>query len=73
MSNIFDKYYVSKLSDIALDHAIRIAKMYSISSSDNTVNVILFYVTPELHIPFTFGNTLFKSKKTDETIVLRKL
>ncbi len=47
--------------------------MSSISSSDNTVNVILFYVTPEIHIPFTFGNTLFKSKKTGETIVLRKL
>ena len=72
-NKILIPYDSSKLSDIALDHAIRIAKMSSISSSsDNMVNVILFYVTPEIHIPFTFGTMLFKSKKTGETIALRE-
>ena len=72
-NKILIPYDSSKLSDIALDHAIRIAKISSISSSpDNMVNVILFYVTPEIHIPFTFGTMLFKSKKTGETIALRE-
>jgi nucleotide-binding universal stress UspA family protein len=73
-NKILVPYDSSKLSDIALDHAIRIAKMSSISSpsSDNIVNVILLYVTPEIHIPFTFGNTSFKSKITGETIELRE-
>ncbi|HEX6294217.1 MAG TPA: universal stress protein [Nitrososphaeraceae archaeon] len=71
-NKILVPYDSLKLSDIALDHAIRIAKMSSISSSDNMVNVILFYVTPEIHIPFTFGNVLFKSKKTGETIALHE-
>ena len=72
-NKILVPYDSSKLSDIALDHAIRIAKISSISSSpDNMVNVILFYVTPEIHIPFTFGTMLFKSKKTGETIALRE-
>lgn len=40
-------------------------------SSDNIVNVILFYVTPEIHIPFIFGDMLFKSAITGETIELQ--
>ncbi|MFB5599968.1 MAG: universal stress protein [Nitrososphaeraceae archaeon] len=71
-NKILVPYDSSKLSDIALDHAIRNAKMSSISSSDNVVNVILFYVTPEIQIPFTFGNSLFKSKLTGEPIALRE-
>jgi nucleotide-binding universal stress UspA family protein len=71
-NKILVPYDSSELSDIALDHAIRIAKMSSISYSDNVVNVILFYVTPEIHIPFTFGNMSFKSKITGETIALRE-
>ena len=72
-NKILVPYDSSKLSDIALDHAIRIAKMSSISSSsDNMVNVILFYVTPEIHISFTFGNMLFKSKIIGETIELHE-
>jgi nucleotide-binding universal stress UspA family protein len=73
-NKILVPYDSSKLSDIALEHAIRIAKMSSISSpsSENVVNVILFYVTPEIHIPFTFGSMLFKSKITGETIELRE-
>ena len=72
-NKILVPYDSSKLSDIALDHAIRIAKMSSTSSSsDNIVNVILFFVTPEMHIPFTFETILFKSKKTGESITLRE-
>jgi len=52
-NKILVPYDSSKLSVIALDHAIRISKMSSTSSSsDNIVNVILFFVTPEMHIPF---------------------
>lgn len=69
-NKILVPYDSSKLSDIALDHAIRIAKMSS--TSDNMVNVILFFVTPEMHIPFTFETILFKSKKTGESITLRE-
>ena len=71
-NKILVPYDSSKLSDTALDYAIRIAKMSSVSSSDNMVNVILFYVTPEIDIPFTFGNILFKSKIKDETIAFRE-
>ena len=65
-------YDNSKLSDIAFDHAMTIAKMSSISSSDQIVNVILFYVTPIIHTPFTIGTVSLKSKKTGETIALRE-
>lgn len=37
---------------------------------DNIANIILFYVTPEINIPFTFGTVLFKSKKTGETATI---
>ena len=71
-NNILVPYDSSKLSDIAFDHAMTIAKMSSISSSDQIVNVILFYVTPIIHTPFTIGTVSLKSKKTGETIALRE-
>jgi nucleotide-binding universal stress UspA family protein len=62
-------YDNSKLSDIAFDHAMTIAKMSSISS-DQIINVILFYVTPIIHTPFTIETVSLKSNKTGETISL---
>jgi nucleotide-binding universal stress UspA family protein len=50
-NKILVPYDGSKPSEIALDHAIRIAKMSSISP-DNIVNVTLLFVTSEMHIPF---------------------
>ncbi len=46
-----------------------IAKMSSISS-DQIINVILFYVTPIIHTPFTIETVSLKSNKTGETISL---
>ncbi len=71
-NKILVPYDNSKLSDIAFDHAMTIAKMSSISSSDQIVNVILFYVTPIIHTPFTIGTVSLTSKKTGETIALRE-
>ena len=71
-TKILVPYDSSKMSDIALDHAMRIAKMSSISSSDNIVNVILFFVTPEMRVPFTFEAISCKSKKTGESITIRE-
>jgi nucleotide-binding universal stress UspA family protein len=75
-NKILVPYDNSKLSDTAFDHAMTIAKMSSISSSssstDQIVNVILFYVTPIIHTPFTIGTVSLKSKKTGETIELRE-
>ena len=74
-NKILVPYDSSRLSDIALEHAMSIAKLSKISSTslDNIVNVILFYVTPEIHIPFTFSETVsLKSKKTGESITLRE-
>ncbi len=71
-NKILVPYDNSKLSDIAFDHAMTIAKMSSISSSDQIVNVILFYVTPIIHTPFTIGTVSLKLKKTGETIALRE-
>jgi nucleotide-binding universal stress UspA family protein len=64
-------YDSSKPSDTALDHALKIAKMSEISSR-KIVNVILIYITPIIHIPFTIGTVLLKSEKTGETIPLRE-
>jgi nucleotide-binding universal stress UspA family protein len=69
-NRILVPYDSSRLSDIPLDHAIEIAKMSALSSPDNIANIILFYVTPEINIPFTFGTVLFKSKKTGETATI---
>jgi nucleotide-binding universal stress UspA family protein len=64
-------YDSSKPSETALEHAIKIAKMSEISSR-KIVNVILIYITPIIHIPFTIGTVLLKSEKTGETIPLRE-
>jgi nucleotide-binding universal stress UspA family protein len=64
-------YDSSKPSETALEHAIQIAKMSEISSR-KIVNVILIYITPIIHIPFTIGTVLLKSEKTGETIPLRE-
>ncbi|HEX5186967.1 MAG TPA: universal stress protein [Nitrososphaeraceae archaeon] len=79
---IYDKILVpfdtSKPSEAALDHAISIAKMTSISLSfdstvDNyTVNVILLYVVQDIPVPITFGVGLFKSKKTGDMLTLEQ-
>jgi nucleotide-binding universal stress UspA family protein len=69
-NKILVPYDSSKLSDSALDHAIKIAKMSISFYADNIVNVILFYVTPVIHIPFTITTVLLKSNKTGETIAL---
>ena len=71
-SKILVPYDNSKLSDSALEHAITIAKMASISSSGGSVNVILFYVTPVIYTPFTIGFISLKSNKTGDTITLRE-
>jgi nucleotide-binding universal stress UspA family protein len=60
-------YDSSKPSEIALDHAIQIAKMSGISSAANTtINVILLHVLQDIPIPATFGAGLFKSNKTGD-------
>ncbi|HSF49356.1 MAG TPA: universal stress protein [Nitrososphaeraceae archaeon] len=72
-NKILVPYDNSKLSDTVLEHAMTIAKMSSISSSsDQIVNVTLFYVTPIIHTPFTIGTISLKSNKTGETITLRE-
>jgi nucleotide-binding universal stress UspA family protein len=71
-NNILVPYDNSKLSDTAFVHAMTIAKMSSISSSDQIVNVMLFYVTPIINMPFTIETVSLKSKKTGETIALRE-
>jgi nucleotide-binding universal stress UspA family protein len=72
-NKILVPYDSSKPSEIALDHAIKIAKMSSISSAaDTTVNVILLHVVKEIPSPPTFGAGLFKSKKTGDMITLEQ-
>ncbi len=71
-NKILVPYDSSKLSDTALVHAIKIARMSISYSVDDIVNVILFYVTPIIHIPFTIGTILLKSNKTGETIALNQ-
>lgn len=66
IQKILVPYDSSKPSEIALDHAIKIAKMSSISSTvDTTVDVILLYVVQDLPVPSTFGAGLSKSIKQE--------
>ena len=66
-------YDSSKPSETALEHAIQIAKMSSISSAnDTTINVILLHVVKDIPVPATFGAGLFKSKKTGDMITLEQ-
>jgi len=66
-------YDSSKPSETALEHAIQIAKMSSISSAANTnINVILLQVVQDIPVPATFGAGLFKSNKTGDMITLEQ-
>jgi nucleotide-binding universal stress UspA family protein len=65
-------YDSSRPAETALDHAIKIAKISSISSTDTAVNVILLYVIQGIPVPHTFGTSLFKSKKTGDMITLEQ-
>ena len=69
-NKILVPYDSSKLSDVAIEHALKIAKMSVSHSAGDIVNVILFYVTPIINIPFTIETVSFKSNKTGETIAL---
>jgi nucleotide-binding universal stress UspA family protein len=66
-NNILVPYDNSKPSETALNHAIKIAKMSSISSSSSAnqpVNITLLYIVQDRPVPATFGIGPFKSKKT---------
>jgi nucleotide-binding universal stress UspA family protein len=72
-NKILVPYDNSKPSKKAIDHAIKIARMSSISpTANNTVTVTLLYVVPDLPVPFTFGIGRFKSKKTGDMITLEQ-
>jgi len=59
-------YDSSKPSETALEHAIQIAKMSSISSAANTnINVILLHVVQDIPVPATFGAGLFNQIKQE--------
>jgi nucleotide-binding universal stress UspA family protein len=70
-NKILVPYDTSKPSEIALEHAITIAKMSAIYAN-TTINVIVVYVVHEIPIPATFGISLFKSKQTDDMITLEQ-
>ena len=69
-NRILVPYDNSKLSDIAFDHAVKIAKMSSDTSSGQIVNITLIYVTPIINAPFTLSSISLKSNKTGENILL---
>ena len=64
-------YDTSKPSEIALEHAITIAKM-SAMYSNTTIDVIVLHVVKEMPVPTTFGINLFKSKQTGDMITLEQ-
>ena len=68
-NKILVPYDTSKPSEIALEHAITIAKMSAIYAN-STINVIVAYVVHEIPVPATFGISLFKSKQTGDMITL---
>lgn len=70
-NKILVPYDTSKPSEIALEHAITIAKMSAIYAN-NTINVIVVYVVQEIPVPVTFGISLFKSKQTGDMITLEQ-
>ena len=54
-NKILVPYDSSKPSEIALEHAIQIAKMSGISSAANTtITVILLHVVQDVPVPATF-------------------
>ena len=70
-NKILVPYATSKPSEIALEHAITIAKMSAIYAN-STINVIVVYVVHEIPVPATFGISLFKSKQTGDRITLEQ-
>src|SRR5688572_7040953 len=70
-NKILVPYDTSKASEIALEHAITIAKMSAIITN-NTINVIVVYVVQNIPTPATFGISLFKSKQTGDMITLEQ-
>jgi nucleotide-binding universal stress UspA family protein len=80
MANYYNKILIpydgSKPSDNALSHAIRIANMGRISSTENSnVQVILMHVIQEIPIPASFGITGYTnliSSITGDKITLRE-
>jgi nucleotide-binding universal stress UspA family protein len=73
-NNILVPYDNSKPSEIALDHAIKIAKMSSVSfsSTNNHVNVTLLHIVQDRPAPPTIGIGPFKSKKTGDVLSLEQ-
>ena len=62
----------SKPSETALEHAIRIAKLSGISSTNSPVKVILLHVVQQMPVPSIFGFGLFKSSKTGNMVNLEQ-
>jgi nucleotide-binding universal stress UspA family protein len=73
-SNILIPYDNSKPSETALDHAIKIAKMSSISSSsaNNHVSLTLLHIVQDRPAPAAIGIGPFKSKKTGDMLSLEQ-
>jgi nucleotide-binding universal stress UspA family protein len=73
-NNILVPYDNSKPSETALDHAIKIAKMSSVSSSsaNQPVNIKLLHIVRDRPAPATFGTGRFKSKKTGDMLSLEQ-
>jgi nucleotide-binding universal stress UspA family protein len=73
-NNILVPYDNSKPSETALDHAIKIAKMSSVSSSsaNQPVNSKLLHIVRDRPAPATFGTGRFKSKKTGDMLSLEQ-
>jgi nucleotide-binding universal stress UspA family protein len=73
-NKILVPYDSSKPSETALEHAIQIAKMSSISAANDitTINIILLHVVQDIPVPATFGAGLFKSNKTGDMITLEQ-
>jgi nucleotide-binding universal stress UspA family protein len=70
-NKILVPYDTSKPSEIALEHAITIAKMSAIYAN-TTINVIVVYVVQNIPVPATFGISLFKSKQTGDMTTLEQ-
>jgi len=73
-NNILVPYDNSKPSETALDHAIKIAKMSSVSpsSANQPVNIKLLHIVQDRSAPATFGTGRIKSKKTGDMLSLEQ-
>ncbi len=63
-NKILVPYDTSKPSEIALEHAITIAKMSAIYAN-TTINVIVVYVVQEIPVPVTFGISFLNQSKQE--------